>query len=549
MSNVIDIRGLKIAFEADAEGHFHEPVVNDVSFSIPQGQCVALVGESGSGKSLTARSLMGLLPQGGQVIGGEILFDGRDLTQLTEKEWQRLRGLRIGLIFQDPLAALNPLHRVGDQVAEVLRAHADETGLTEKEIRAKTLELFEMTQIDEPEKRMRAYPHELSGGQRQRVVIAMAMANRPDLLIADEPTTALDAHVQESIIELLLELTRRHHTALLLISHDLAMVKKAADVMHVMQDGRIVETLTPNDPPKHPYTKLLLNVNLHGWAQDQQSDAFVEGLRAGTLPSLIKTQSLAVRYQRRGSGWFARSEVFHALEPIDLSLYEGECLGVIGESGSGKSTLAMAILRLIASDGSIVFMGNSIDGLSHQALRGVRQQLQVVFQDPFASLNPRMSCREIVLEGLEVQWPDMTPSQKEAKLHSVMLEVGLDETFFDRFPHELSGGERQRLAIARALILEPKVLVLDEPTTALDRALQFQVLDLLKRLQAVRAMTMLYISHDLTLVKVFTHRMMVLDHGRCVEVGLTKDLFTNPKTPYLKRLLATTFGQEYGLDG
>lgn len=541
MSHVIDIRHLSIAFEADGDVGFHAPIVNDVSFTIGEGQCVALVGESGSGKSMTARALMGLLPQGGHVVGGEIFFKNRNLTQCTEKEWQRLRGLRIGLIFQDPLAALNPLHRVGDQVAEVLRAHADETGLTESKIRAKTLELFEMTKIDHPEVRMRAYPHELSGGQRQRVVIAMAMANRPDLLIADEPTTALDAHVRESIIQLLLEITHQNQTSLLLISHDLAMVKKVADVMHVMRDGEIVETLTPSETPKHPYTRLLLNANLHGWAEDDQESGFVDGLRAGTLPALVKTKGLGVTYTRKGRGWFTRSETFHALLPIDLTLYEGECLGVIGESGSGKSTLAMAILRLIASHGSIVFMGHSIDGLSHKELRSVRQQLQVVFQDPFASLNPRMSCREIVLEGLEVQVPNLTENEKASKLISVMLEVGLDETFLDRFPHELSGGERQRLAIARALILEPKVLVLDEPTTALDRALQFQVLDLLKKLQAKRGMTMLYISHDLALVKVFTYRVMVLDQGRCVEVGLTKDLFTNPQTPYLKRLLATTF--------
>ena len=548
MTNVIDIRHLSIAFESDADGHFHEPVVNDVTFSIPQGQCVALVGESGSGKSMTARALMGLLPQGGRVVNGEILFDNRDLTQISEKQWQRLRGLRIGLIFQDPLAALNPLHRVGDQVAEVLRAHADETGLSESEIRAKTRELFEMTKIDEPEKRMRAYPHELSGGQRQRVVIAMAMANRPDLLIADEPTTALDAHVQESIIQLLLELTHQNSTSLLLISHDLAMVKKAADMMHVMRDGKIVETLAPSDSPQHPYTKLLLNANLDGWAQDEKDETFVRALQAGTLSSLVSTHDLSVIYSRRGSGWFSRTETFHALAPMDLSLYEGECLGVIGESGSGKSTLAMAILRLIASEGTIVFMGQRIDGLTHKALREVRQQLQVVFQDPFASLNPRLSCREIVLEGLVVQAPHLTEQEKETKLLSVMLEVGLDETFLERFPHELSGGERQRLAIARALILEPKVLVLDEPTTALDRALQFQVLDLLKKLQAKRGMTMLYISHDLALVKVFTHRVMVLDHGRCVESGLTKDLFKNPQTPYLKRLLETTFSNGKGLD-
>ena len=548
MSNVIDIRHLSIAFEADADGHFHEPVVNDVSFAIPQGQCVALVGESGSGKSMTARALMGLLPQGGHVVNGEILFEDRDLTKISEKAWQRLRGLRIGLIFQDPLAALNPLHRVGDQVAEVLRAHVDETGLSESEIRAKTRELFEMTKIDEPEKRMRAYPHELSGGQRQRVVIAMAMANRPDLLIADEPTTALDAHVQESIIELLLDLTRQNSTSLLLISHDLAMVKKAADVMHVMRDGKIVETLAPSDAPMHPYTKLLLNANLDGWAQDEKDETFVRALQAGTLSPLVSTNGLAVTYTRRGSGWFARSESFHALSPMDLSLYEGECLGVIGESGSGKSTLAMAILRLIASQGTIVFMGQRIDDLSHQELRSIRRQLQVVFQDPFASLNPRLSCREIVLEGLTVQAPHLTEEEKEAKLSSVMLEVGLDETFLERFPHELSGGERQRLAIARALILEPKVLVLDEPTTALDRALQFQVLDLLKKLQAKRGMTMLYISHDLALVKVFTHRVMVLDHGRCVESGLTKECFKNPQTPYLKRLLKTTFADGRGLE-
>ena len=522
--------------------------VNDVSFALEEGKTLALVGESGSGKSVSAMSILRLLDENGYIADGEILFDDgeqKELAKLPMEKMYEIRGNRISVIFQEPMTALNPVFSIGKQLCEPFAIHRK---LSKKQAAAEAKRMLTSVRIPNPERVFKQYPHELSGGMRQRVMIAMALACQPRVLIADEPTTALDAHVQESIIQLLLELTHQNSTSLLLISHDLAMVKKAADMMHVMRDGKIVETLAPSDSPQHPYTKLLLNANLDGWAQDEKDETFVRALQAGTLSSLVSTHDLSVTYSRRGSGWFSRTETFHALAPMDLSLYEGECLGVIGESGSGKSTLAMAILRLIASEGTIVFMGQRIDGLTHKALREVRQQLQVVFQDPFASLNPRLSCREIVLEGLVVQVPHLTEQEKEAKLLSVMLEVGLDETFLERFPHELSGGERQRLAIARALILEPKVLVLDEPTTALDRALQFQVLDLLKKLQAKRGMTMLYISHDLALVKVFTHRVMVLDHGRCVESGLTKDLFKNPQTPYLKRLLETTFSNGKGLD-
>lgn len=538
---VLEVKDLEIAFEAEGGRGLNPPVVKGVTFSVRAGECAALVGESGAGKSMAAKAVMSLLPQGGRVTGGSIALCGRSVLNLPEDELCSLRGREIGMVFQDPLAALNPLHRAGDQVAEAFLVHAAQTGITRAEAWEKTRELFEKVRIDNPEKAMKAYPHELSGGQRQRVVIAMAVANRPRLLIADEPTTALDASVQRSVMELLLSLAREEGIALLLISHDLPMVKRTADVMHVMRGGRIIETLAPGDAPREDYTKLLLGAGPHRFADESRSPEFLEGLRAGTLPPVIETKGLAVEYRRRGRGFFSRAESFWGLEPIDLTVSEGECLGIVGESGSGKSTLAMAILRLIDSKGRVFFRGKEISGLSGRELRLVRQKIQVVFQDPFSSLNPRLSCGEIVGEGLAAA-PVPVPAEEAARrTREALKDVGIPEDYLRRYPHELSGGERQRIAIARALVMNPEVLVLDEPTTSLDRALQFQVIGLLRDLQAKRSLTCLYISHDLALVREFADRLIVLQSGRCAERGMARDAFEHPKSECLRRLLETSF--------
>ncbi|CAK7021735.1 MAG: Vitamin B12 import ATP-binding protein BtuD [Desulfovibrio sp.] len=540
--SLLDVHGLSVAF-AGAGMRQHgasrdRRVVHDVSFMVERGQCVALVGESGAGKTLTSRSIVRLLPRGAFIQSGKILYEGVDIAALPEKDVAALRGKKIGMVFQDPLAALNPLHRVGDQVAECLRVHK---GLTDRQLRARVMDLFDLVRLDRPEERYRAYPHELSGGQRQRIMLALAAANDPDLLIADEPTTALDATVQQAILRLLGDLRRELGMSLLLISHDLGMVRRFADTVHVMRHGRILEsssTLFAN--PEHEYTRTLLRAGGNDWAQPVLSE------EAGPV---LTVKDLCVRFPRHKTRLFQRKpSPFTALEGVDLVLRPGECLGIVGESGSGKSTLAMAVLRLIASSGSISFMGQDIQRLNHAEMAPLRSRIQVVFQNPFLSLNPRMCVRDLVEEGLRVH--GFQADQCAARVNEVLVDVGLTPAYAERFPHELSGGERQRVAIARSLALRPEVLLLDEPTSSLDRALQFQIIDLLRGLQARYGMAFIYISHDLALVKGFCQRVLVLHKGQCVEQGNVREVFAAPQSAHLQALLEAALpGDAAGCSG
>lgn len=536
---LLDVQNLHVAFAcADKSSNAantaqDQCVVRDVSFTVDRGQCVALVGESGAGKTLTSRSIVRLLPRGAYIQSGQILFDGADIAALPEKAVVALRGKKIGMIFQDPLAALNPLHRVGDQVAECLRVHK---GLTETQLRSRVLDLFDLVQLDRPAERYRAYPHELSGGQRQRIMLALAAANDPDLLIADEPTTALDATVQQAILLLLADLRKELGVSLLLISHDLAMVRRFADTVHVMRHGRILESsssLFTN--PQHEYTHSLLRAGSEDWARPVPSNQ---------VEPVLTVKDLHVGFPRSKTRLFQRKpEPFTALDGVDFTLWPGECLGIVGESGSGKSTLALAVLRLIASRGHINFKGRDIQHLSHAEMAPLRSKIQVVLQNPFLSLNPRMCVRELVEEGLRVH--ALPAEQRDGRVHEALTDLGLSPAYAQRFPHELSGGERQRVAIARALALRPEVLLLDEPTSSLDRALQFQIIDLLRDLQARYGMAFIYISHDLALVKGFCQRVLVLDKGKCVEQGAVREIFAAPQSRQLRALLEAAMPEEF----
>ncbi len=541
--NLIDIQNLHIAF--NFQDKFKQiqkqEVVKDISFQIAKGACTALVGESGAGKSLSARSIVRLLPKGASLTKGKILFENKDITLSSEEELMKIRGKDIAFVFQDPLAGLNPLHHVGAQVLESLQIH---TKLSHAQMQKRVIELFDLVQIDNAKERMKAYPHELSGGQRQRVMIALALANNPKLLIADEPTTALDASVQLAILELLQELRKELGMALLLISHDLGMVKSFANTICVMQQGRIVEKLTSfNQAPEHAYTKELLHINQVDYAKEYNNILECD--------KVLEIKNLDVFYPRKKTklldqiNIFKDAEAFKAVENISLSLCKGDCLGIVGESGSGKSSLALAILRLISSKGSIELNGQKIDNFSHKEMAKLRKKIQVVFQDPYVSLSPRMTVYSLIEEGLLVHEEDK--ENFNAKITTALLDVGLSEKYKHRFPHELSGGERQRVAIARALVLQPEVLILDEPTSSLDRTLQFQVIDLLKELQNKYAMSFMYISHDLSLVKGFCQRVIVLKNGICVENGSTEEVFEKPKSDYMKELLKAAKPLDYAL--
>lgn len=541
--NLIDIQNLHIAFAFQNKNKqiMQQEIVKNVSFNIAKGECTALVGESGAGKSLSARSIVNLLPKGASITKGNIIFDNKDITNASEEELMKVRGKEIAFVFQDPLAGLNPLHRVGKQVMEGLQIHSS---LSHAQMLKRVEELFDLVQIDNAKERMRAYPHELSGGQRQRVMIALALANNPKLLIADEPTTALDASVQLAILELLQDLRKELGMALLLISHDLGMVKSFANTICVMQQGQIVESLTSfNQEPSHTYTKELLHINQVDYAKEKNSIVNCE--------KVLEVKNLDVFYPRKKTklieqlNIFKEAEAFKAVENISFSLCKGDCLGIVGESGSGKSSLALAILRLISSKGSIVLNGQAIDNFSHKEMAQLRKKLQVVFQDPYVSLSPRMTVYNLIEEGLLVHFKDK--ENFDSKITTALLDVGLSEKYKHRFPHELSGGERQRVAIARALVLEPEVLILDEPTSSLDRTLQFQVIDLLKDLQKKYAMSFLYISHDLSLVKGFCQRVIVLKNGICVEDGSTFEVFENPKSTYMQDLLKAARPLDYAL--
>ncbi len=526
------IRDLSVAFRA---GGRETLAVDRASFDIGKGETVALVGESGSGKSVTALSILKLLPYpAARHPGGSIAFKGRDLLKLSERDMRQVRGDDITIIFQEPLSSLNPLHTIEKQIGEILLLHR---GLTGAPARARTLEVLQQVGIADPESRLKSYPHQLSGGQRQRVMIAMALANEPDLLIADEPTTALDVTVQAQIIALLKDIQKRLGMSLLFITHDLGIVRKIAQKVCVMKDGCIVEQGDVErvfTAPAHPYTRALL-------AAEPKPDPAQPHPAA---PLVLETTDLKVWFPiRRG---VLRKTVGHikAVDGVSVALRQGETLGVVGESGSGKTTLGLALLRLISSDGPIVFMGNKLQGLRFKQMRPFRHAMQIVFQDPYGSLSPRLSVAEIIKEGLKVHHPTMTERVRDARVVRALTDVGLDPETRFRFPHEFSGGQRQRIAVARAIVLEPTFMVLDEPTSALDALIQCQMVDLFCDLQKRRNLTYLFISHDLRVVAALASRLVVMRAGKVVESGDATELFRNPKTDYTRALFAAAFDIE-----
>ena len=529
---LLDVRDLSVVF--------HQPsgdtvAVDRISFSIRRGQCVALVGESGSGKSVSALSVLKLLPYPtASHPSGSILFNGRDLLKMSDREMRGIRGNDISIIFQEPMTSLNPLHTIESQVGEILRLHH---GVGGQMARARTLELLTQVGIPDPETRLRSYPHQLSGGQRQRVMIAMALANEPDLLIADEPTTALDVTVQAQILTLLAEIRKRLGMSLLFITHDLGIVRRIADVVCVMNNGKIVEQGPVEEvftAPKHPYTRALLNAEPKPDPAPPRPES----------PVVISANDLKVWFPiRRG---LLRSVVGHmkAVDGVTLSVRKGETLGVVGESGSGKTTLGLALLRLISSDGPIVFLGSEIQRLRFKQMLPFRRDMQIVFQDPFGALSPRMSVGDIVAEGLSVHQPSLSRSEREARVVQALRDVGLDPATRFRYPHEFSGGQRQRISIARAVVLEPNFVVLDEPTSALDMLFQAQMVDLLRELQRKRDLTYMFISHDLRVVASLASHLIVMRDGKVVEEGPATELFKRPQTDYTRALFAAAFRLE-----
>jgi microcin C transport system ATP-binding protein len=530
--NLLEVSDLSIAFR---QGQRETLAVDRISFSIKPGETVALVGESGSGKSVTALSILKLLPYpAAHHPSGAVRFKGQELLQLSESEIRHVRGNDITIIFQEPMTSLNPLHTIEKQIGEILLLHA---GLTGEAARRRTIELLGQVGIPDPEARLQSYPHQLSGGQRQRVMIAMALANEPDLLIADEPTTALDVTVQAQILALLKNLQTRLGMAMLFITHDLGIVRKIADTVCVMKDGKIVERGPVEEvftAPRHPYTRALLAAEPRPDPAPIRSDA----------PVVVETDDLKVWFPiKRG---FLRRVVGHikAVDGVSIEVHQGETLGVVGESGSGKTTLGLAILRLISSDGPIVFLGKNVNGLSFREMRPVRRHMQIVFQDPYGSLSPRMSVSDIIEEGLWVHHPKMTKERREERVIGALRDVGLDPETRFRYPHEFSGGQRQRIALARAVVLEPTFIVLDEPTSALDMLIQTQMVELLRGVQRRHNLTYMFISHDLRVVAALASRLMVMRHGKVVEEGPAAALFANPKSDYTRALFAAAFRLE-----
>ncbi|KPB49776.1 Peptide ABC transporter ATP-binding protein [Pseudomonas coronafaciens pv. oryzae] len=516
---LIEIRDLSVAFNG-------QKVVSHLSLDVRRGECLALVGESGSGKSVTAHSILQLLPRTGTQTTGSITYRGQQLVGADDRTLRELRGNRIAMIFQEPMTSLNPLHSVSRQIGETLLLHR---GISGSEARKRIVELLELVGIQQPEKRLKAYPHELSGGQRQRVMIAMALACEPELLIADEPTTALDVTVQRKILLLLKELQQRLNMSLLLISHDLNLVHSVAQRVCVMRAGEIVEQSDCKSlfkSPQHPYSRLLLDAEPAG-----------EPLPRDSRETVLQVDHLKVWFSLTGGILRQHKEYLKAVDDISLSIERGKTLGIVGESGSGKSTLGQAILRLLESQGSIRFKGQALDGLSQKQMRPWRKEMQVVFQDPYGSLSPRMSVAQIISEGLEVH-SRFDAAQCDAEVIRALEEVGLDPQTRHRYPHEFSGGQRQRIAIARALVLKPALILLDEPTSALDRTVQKQVVALLRDLQQKHGLTYLFISHDLAVIKALAHDVIVVKDGKVVERGPSHDLFDSPQHPYTRELLA-----------
>ncbi|MEO5375437.1 MAG: dipeptide ABC transporter ATP-binding protein [Alphaproteobacteria bacterium] len=531
-SPLLQVRDLSVWF---GRGDTAVRAVNHVGFDLNRGETLALVGESGSGKSVTALSILQLLPYPrAWHPSGSIRLHGQDLLGAPEATLRAVRGDRIAMVFQEPMTSLNPLHAIERQVGEVLEIHK---GLTGRAVRERVLELLHLVGLPEAASRLGALPHELSGGQRQRVMIAMALANEPDLLIADEPTTALDVTIQAQILRLLKDLQAKFGMAVLFITHDLTIVRKVADSVCVMKDGRIVEHGPVSRimaAPEHPYTRVLLASEPRGGPAAAAADA----------PEIMAAEDLRVWFPvRRG---LIRRTVDHikAVDGISLTIREGHTVGVVGESGSGKTTLGKALLRLIHSEGRVRFMGRAIDGLGTGELRPLRRQMQIVFQDPYGSLSPRLSVGQIVEEGLLVHGMGGSRDERRALIGRALEEVGLDAASQDRYPHEFSGGQRQRIAIARALVLKPRFIVLDEPTSALDVSVQAQMVDLLRDLQTRYRLAYLFISHDLRVVRALAEHLVVMKDGRVVEAGPAAELFSNPRQPYTRALMSAAFAMD-----
>ena len=519
MKHILSIKNLSVSFGK-------HKAVRDVTFSIKKGETVALVGESGSGKSVTALATVNLIDKAA-TISGSIKYCEKEIVNTSSKDLRKIRGNDISFIFQEPMTSLNPLHTIERQLSESLRLHQ---GLKGPKVLEKILDLLAKVGIEEAHKRISNYPHQLSGGQRQRIMIAMALANKPDLLIADEPTTALDVTIQAQILELLAQIQKSEGMGMLFITHDLSVVRRIADRVCVMKDGQIVEVGSTNEifnSPKHAYTKKLINAEPSG------------------APKPIKANALEIINIKNIKVWFPivkglmRKVVGYvkAVNNATLSISEGETLGIVGESGSGKTTLALAIMRLISSKGQITFMGNKLDGLTNKQLKPFRRDIQMVFQDPYGSLSPRFTVEQIISEGLDVHNLDRGQDRRTT-VENILLEVGLEKDMIDRYPHEFSGGQRQRIAIARAMILKPMLLILDEPTSALDMTVQVQIVKLLRELQIKYGLAYLFISHDLRVIRALSHKVIVMSKGDIVEAGTNKDIFKNPKSDYTKQLIS-----------
>lgn len=527
VSELVRIDDLSITFHGVT-------AVENISLHINKGETVALVGESGSGKSVTALSILQLLPypQAAHPTGS-ILVDGTEVVGGDEKMLRKIRGAKISMIFQEPMTSLNPLHSIQKQMLEILAIHR---GMVGQEARSRTLELLELVGLQEAEKRLKAFPHELSGGQRQRVMIAMALANEPDLLIADEPTTALDVTIQAQILALMKSLQERLGMAMLLITHDLGIVRYMAERVYVMEKGDIVEsgeTRQIFSSPQHPYTIRLLDAEPKGTASIAD-----DGDR-----TLVETKHLNVRYPL--GGW--PKKYLLAVDDVSLKVREGHSLGIVGESGSGKTTLGMAMVRLIRSEGDILFNGTNIQGLSHKAIKPLRKEMQIVFQDPYGSLSPRMTIGSIIAEGLTINMLDLSEEDCRQQVTDILVEVGLDPNIQERYPHEFSGGQRQRISIARAMIMKPRFVVLDEPSSSLDMTVQAQIIELLKDLQQRHNLTYMFISHDLKVVRALCDEIVVMKDGKIIEQGAAEQVYSEPKYDYTKELMRAAFDLDSSL--
>lgn len=533
-STIARVSDLHVGFETE-DGIVQ--ALKGVSYNIKAGEMVALVGESGSGKSVSVRSLMGLLPKSAKLgENSRVTYRDTDITASTEKQLLKLRGNDISMIFQEPMTSLNPLYTLGEQISEAILIHQK---ISKAEARKKTIELFEAVQLPHPEERFDQYPHQLSGGQRQRVMIAMALTNDPDLLIADEPTTALDVTVQANILQLIKDLQEQKGMSVLLITHDLTIVRQFADYIYVMKQGEVVEhggTEHIFTSAEHPYTQMLIDSEPRGVA-DPVPEA---------SPVILQADKMRVEFELGKKSFFGRKKQKNlvAVDDISVALKRGETLGIVGESGSGKTTLAMAIFKLLNDgkiSGDISYQGMCLNSMPDEQLRKLRQEIQVVFQDPFSSLNPRLSVRQLLEEGLIVNNLFTDPAERRMKLEKALLDAGLPANILNRYPHEFSGGQRQRIAIARALVLDPKVILLDEPTSALDLTIQNQIVQLLKQLQEKRGISYLFISHDLRVVKSLCHRVLVMRHGEAVEEGPTIDILENSTKQYTQKLIKAAF--------